>query len=256
MLCGRLIRLLNPNEVNLLSPIRIKHEGQKSALLLLHGFASSPAVFRELIPKLPHYDAIYCPVLPGHAKDVSAFATCTAKEWIETAEHAYLELASKYQSIDVLGLSLGGLLASHLSAKFPINHLYLLAPALALPWQTKYSLFLSKTLHKLGIKYINNRAGNINRQDYPELTYKKLPIHAIIEILQLIMQQNYPIPRCPTDLFLGKLDKVVDVQQVAHKFANHPNVKIHWLNQSAHVLPLDYELDTIIDVIMQSQIIR
>ena len=51
----------------------------------------------------------------------------------------------------------------------------------------------------------------------------------------------------PTDLFLGSFDEVVDSEQVAKRFFNAPQCNIHWLQNSAHVLPLDNDVNAIID---------
>jgi carboxylesterase len=252
MLKGKFIRKLSPHDKQLLQSIFIQNTGQKSALLLLHGFASSPAVFRKIIPSLSNYDAIYCPPLPGHASNLQDFAHCTAENWLQASQQAYLDLSQKYEKIDVMGLSLGGFLACHLSQSFAINRLYLLAPALALPPKLHKALLFAQILQYLGIKTIHNKAGNV-RSEHAELTYCKLPIHAIIEALQLIINTPINLPKCPTDLFLGKHDQVVDSTKIADLCRNKNNINIHWLNNSAHILPLDNDFEIIINTILEPQ---
>ena len=233
----------------LLNPIAIYGPGHQRALLLLHGFSSTPAVFRAMLPQLPGYDAIIAPILPGHADSIAAFSTTTAQEWVSAAELACENLVKNYRFVDVLGLSLGGLLACHLSTRFALNRLYLLAPAIDLHLNLKLTLLAARSLHYLGFRYLRNRAGNLHTADYSELTYRQLPLTAIIEILTLVENFQFQPPSCPTDVFLGRFDEVVDSKKVAARFENLPLANIHWLENSAHILPLDGDIKRILDTI-------
>ena len=52
--------------------------------------------------------------------------------------------------------------------------------------------------------------------------------------------------KCPTDLFLGRHDRVIDNKRVSEAFKQQHQARIHWLEHSAHVLPLDNDLSEII----------
>ena len=244
---GKVIQTLSHQEASVLGPIDIRRPGNDRALLLLHGFSSSPAVFRELLPQLPPYNAIICPTLPGHGESIAAFKAVKACDWLTASEEACLRLMNDYQRVDVMGISLGGLLACHLSQRFALNHLYLLAPALVLQLNIPLALKLAQALNWLSFNTLRNRAGNLCSQTHSELAYRQLPIPTIIEILTLINEFPFKEPQMPTDLFLGSFDEVVDSEQVAKRFFNAPQCNIHWLQNSAHVLPLDNDVNAIID---------
>lgn len=246
---GKPVAPLRHDQAHLLAPIDIRGQGRDRALLLLHGFSSSPAVFRAMLPELTQYDAVVCPVLPGHADSIAAFAKVYASDWLLAAEEACSALLRDYQAVDVLGLSLGGLLACHLSQRFTLNHLYLLAPALSLRTNVPATKCLASVLSCLGFRLINNRAGDIHTDRHQELTYCQLPIATIIEILTLINDFKFVPPACPTDLFLGRFDGVVHSSRVIDFFANLPNVTTHWLENSAHILSLDGDIEAILDCI-------
>ncbi len=251
---GKQLHLLTHQQAHLLSPIDIRGEGHERALLLLHGFSSSPAVYRHLIPQLTsHYDSIFCPTLPGHGENIVTFSAVKATEWLTMVEQTCQEMIKKYKHVDVLGLSLGGLLACHLSERFSLNHLYLLAPATALQLNIPFGLTLAILLRFLGFKYLRNRAGNLQSKRHSELAYRKVPINTILEILTLIKGYQFVPPTCPTDVFLGRFDKVVNTTVVEKDFSNLPNTHIHWLEKSAHVLPLDADLDQIVECIKKNQ---
>ncbi|MFI4919859.1 MAG: alpha/beta hydrolase [Legionellales bacterium] len=243
---GKPLAGLSKQDLPLLQPIDRRDGGTERALLVLHGFASSPAVYRHLIPKLKHYNAIVCPVLPGHAQSIEAFSHAKAADWLAMATQICGELCKEYQKVDVLGLSLGGLLACKLSQLFPVNHLYLLAPALKLKMRTNSIMKLAQVLQCLGFHHLRNAAGNLITDEHAEITYRKLPIATIIEMLRLAQQYQWVPPTCPVDLFLGAHDEVVASDEVAKLFASLPLVTTHWLQNSAHILPLDRDLDEIV----------
>ena len=241
-------------DAHFLKPIDIRGQGREHALLLLHGFSSTPAVFRAMLPELTGYDAVVCPVLPGHADSILSFSKATACEWMSAAELACEALLKEYTFVDVLGLSLGGLLACHLSHRFALNRLYLLAPAIDLRLNLDLSLVAARILTRLGFRRLRNRAGNLHTDHYRELTYRQLPIASIIEILTLVQNFQFMPPDCPTDVFLGCFDEVVDSTKVACRFENIPSAKIHWLENSAHILPLDGDIEIILGCIGGSSV--
>ncbi len=249
---GARVGALAAADAGLLAPIDIKGEGQNRALLLLHGFSSSPAVYRRLLPAFTMYDRVICPALPGHGDSVAAFTQARAADWLDCAERNCEQLVEEYRAVDVMGLSLGGLLACHLSSRFRLNHLFLLAPALSVCVNVPLTLFAARVLHAIGLRNIPNRAGNLLTKGHPELSYRLLPVRQIIEILTLIRAFQFKPPTCPTDVFLGRYDEVVPSSNIAAQFAGLPNAHIHWLEHSAHVLPLDGDIDEIIRCVQDS----
>ncbi len=238
-----------PAQASVLATIDQRGPGKEHALLLLHGFSSSPAVYRELMLGLPAYDAIICPTLPGHGESIAAFTRSKANDWLSCAEQNCESLVNNYHKVDVLGLSLGGLLACHVSQRFHLNHLYLLAPALAVQFNLTLAFITARVLRGLGLKSLRNRGGSLRSPRHSELAYRQLPIPAIIEMLTLIDTFQFTPPQCETDLFLGCYDDVIDSNSVATYFMNTPHCKIHFLPESAHVLPLDNNLESILTCI-------
>jgi carboxylesterase len=244
---GKTIQPLSKEQAHWLKPYDKQDLSSEHALLMLHGFSSSPAVYRELLPSLSSiYGTIVCPALPGHATDIASFSTVQASEWVHAAESACQELISSGKKVDVMGLSLGGLLSCHLANTFSLNHLYLLAPALSLKLNIPLSIGLAKFLRVLGFKSLRNKAGNIHTARSAEIAYRLLPINTIIEILTLINEFEFHPPTCSVDIFLGRYDEVVESGHVAGAFNGLPNANLHWLENSAHVLPLDGDIDSIL----------
>ncbi|CEG58905.1 alpha/beta hydrolase [Legionella fallonii] len=250
---GKQLSSLTRDDLPLIKPINERGSGNEKALLLLHGFSSTPAVFRYLLPQIKHYDAIVCPALKGHAESIEAFSLSTANDWRLSAHIACKSLLKEYRKVDVLGLSLGGLLACELSQHFTLNHLFLLAPALKLNMHVNMSLKLAQVLKCLGFHQLRNSAGNLVSNQHAEITYRKLPIVTIIEMLSLAQNYQWIPPTCPTDLFLGTYDEVVASAEVEKLFSSLSNATIHWLKNSAHLLPLDNDVQEIIQCINSYQ---
>lgn len=245
---------LNKQDRSLMTAIEKKTKNKDRALFLIHGYSSTPAVFRLIEPSLAnYYDAIFCPILVGHAENIDAFAKAKAEDWLLQVEQIYENLTKHYQQVEVMGLSLGGLLACHLSQRFNLPHLYLLAPAVDVFFPLKKCIMLAKVLNWLGFTKIRSAAGDLHSNDHFEIAYRQLPLASIIEILTLIQTFQFTPPGCPTDLFLGRYDKVVSSELVESRFLGRSNINIHWLANSAHVLPLDGDIETIINCVKQNQ---
>jgi carboxylesterase len=242
---GKVINVLDAADIGLLGSIEQRGPGRKRALLMLHGFGSSPFVYRKLIPTLTGYDAIVCPLLPGHGQTLADFSEVKAQEWVLAAKTQCEDLLKEYKEVDVMGLSMGGLLACYLSQQFTLHHVYLLAPALYLRIPIPLMLSFLKGLRMLGFTYLRNAGGDLMNPDAAELTYRQMPVQSLIEVLSLIQDFEWVTPKGPVDVFLGSHDTVVDSQKVAKFLSKYPNISVHWLNQSAHVLPLDLDLTTI-----------
>lgn len=250
---GKHLAELLHQESSLIEPVNQQGKKKDRALLILHGFSSTPAVYRYLIPKIKHYDALICPSLPGHGESALAFEQTKAADWLSMSKTLYARLMTEYKEVDVLGLSLGGLLACELSKHFKLHHLYLLAPALKLEMNIGSMLKAAQLAHYLGFSQLRNGAGNLLNEDHSDISYRTLPLATIIELLHLVQDFQWIPPTCPVDLFLGKHDGVVASDKVEALFAPMTNTHIHWLNDSAHVLPLDNDLDTIVQCINKNE---
>jgi len=247
---GVQLSILKREDAALLEPVNLRNGRKKNALLLLHGFSSTPAVYRHLIASISDYDAIIVPVLPGHAKSLEVFSRMKAAELMPFVEKVCADLIGEFQHVDVMGLSLGGLLACHLATCFKLRHLYLLAPALDLHLAMNKIIKLAKGLHWLGFRQLRNEAGNLYAPNTCDIVYRQLPLLSLIEVLSFISEFKFKLPSCPTDLFLGRHDEVVASQLVANRFSN--NTTIHWLDNSAHVLPIDGDSETILLRVQQN----
>ncbi len=99
------------------------------AILLIHGFVTDKEDLDAIIPTIAKmYDHVERVNLPGHneGEKMKGF-TCEAT--MQMAEEKTKELCEKYEIVDVIGFSMGGAIASHLTKSFPIRKIVLLSPA-------------------------------------------------------------------------------------------------------------------------------
>lgn len=244
------VAIPNQKEITLTQSQTISTSKNKStALLMLHGFSSSPAVFRLIAPLLKNYDHIYIPTLDGHGRSIAKFAKSTAKAWLRDAENAFKTLKEQFEFVDVLGLSLGGLLACEMVHHYEIRNLFLLAPCLALTKNLTALKSIALILKELGFKNIANRGGRMDSPIMQELLYRQLPLTSIIELLNLIDSFHFKSWDTSTHLFLGQHDNVVNSKKVHTMLQVLPRLKVNYLANSNHVLSIDTDYEKIVEQI-------
>ncbi|MDE7263859.1 MAG: alpha/beta fold hydrolase [Anaeroplasmataceae bacterium] len=97
------------------------------ALICLHGLLSTRADFTAITIKLKRrYDKIVCYDLPGHGTNALKYNTKNVKKFVVDI---YDSLASQYEIIDVIGYSMGGVMACYLQSVRKVHRLVLLAPS-------------------------------------------------------------------------------------------------------------------------------
>jgi carboxylesterase len=111
-------------------PFRSDPKGAKEAVLLLHGFTGMPCEL-SIVGAALAAGGFSClaPRYPGHGTDRADFLATGAEDWLRRAVDSYLDLASEYETVHVLGHSMGGLIATIVAAAFNAPRLVLLAPA-------------------------------------------------------------------------------------------------------------------------------
>ena len=62
------------------SPIIRDTHNTKVAVLMVHGFASTPAHFRQLVPAIPENWTLHNIILEGHDKSVKDFGASSLKK--------------------------------------------------------------------------------------------------------------------------------------------------------------------------------
>ena len=108
-------------------------EGNKTGLLLIHGFTGTPYEMKPLSKYLAAEGyTISVPLLKGHGTKPQDLLSCSWYDWFSDVKENLFLLRKTCKKIIVIGLSTGGTLALHLAAHYQVEGVVALAPALIL----------------------------------------------------------------------------------------------------------------------------
>ncbi len=136
-------------------PISIHTSDATHAVLGLHGFGGYAGELALPVGLLTNRGfAAYVPRLPGHGTNQDDFDLSTGNDWYTTAREAYIDLSNRYETVSVIGHSLGGTLALLLAEEFSIGKMVLLAPAIELKsWIFPFVGILRLFKHRIPIPW-------------------------------------------------------------------------------------------------------
>jgi esterase/lipase len=247
--------------------------GHKKAIILIHGFLESPSIFANILPDLKNRLAadIYLPLLPYHGRNLeiaAQFNAAVASDFLS----AYIDkVAAKYQSVTVLGLSVGGaiLIKLTLENRLPKNvHIVLYSPAIYLLSNTTKGQWIAQT-YTLWRKYCNYKklscfvpafesADETARPLFykeQSLQYKVVP--ALIEAYALdnALRSKFADISQPFDVIIAKDDNRVNVKAIEAACKENTNCSIHLLPSGKHLPHWGKDkkafIDTLVNIVNQ-----
>lgn len=221
--------------------------GDAPAVLCVHGLTGTPYEVRPPAEALAAAGFL-CegPLLPGHGTTWEELAVTRREAWIEAVVSAHDSLAERHARVYVLGLSLGGLLTLSLAQRRAISGAVALAVPLdlgrlvrnAVPWLWPLVRSLPKTPAILD---------DTARARHPG--YDRMPLRAVNELLQLAreVERGLPAVHAPLQLIFSRRDPTVPAHNAKRILDALPpgDRELHWLEDSAHVLPVDRERDRV-----------
>lgn len=178
----------------------------RRAILIIHGFAGGTYDQEQLANFLElnkNFD-VYQFTLPGHKRN---FSKVKFEEWVKKSEeHTEWLINHGYKYIYVIGHSMGGVIATHIAAKYKeVKKLVLAAPAFHYLSITKDDKDIAKS-----IKTAPNLIKTYSGQEIIARLFKLNP-GALIEFTNLV-KKYYDCPKdiyCPTLILQGKKDELV-----------------------------------------------
>ena len=97
--------------------------------MTIHGFLTVTEDFGRLYDYLDCYDEVKAVEVPGHNGNKPDFSQFTADATFRAVLEVYDELRKGHDSVDVVGFSMGGALATWLASVREVNKLVLVSPA-------------------------------------------------------------------------------------------------------------------------------
>ncbi len=139
-------RLVNP------SPFDLPGRG-RAAALCLHGLTGTPYEVRSLGEAIAAAGIrAVGPALPGHNETPERLAATSYTDWLEAARTEFHRLREDFESVFIVGMSMGGLLALALAEEEPVDAIATIGTPLVLHHPFAWLIPLVKYLRPMSPK--------------------------------------------------------------------------------------------------------
>ena len=247
-----------------MTPRQLGPESATKAVLFVHGFIGAQSNFNTL-PDTVADAGWYVETmrLPGHGTSPRDFERTTADELVAGVREAVLELKGRFETVVVVGHSMGGALATLVVAEEPVDGLVLCAPFYGLAWDSILGVktaWLARRTAPL-IRWLPGRpgAGPVAK---PEgrlhiQCYGWIPLAGTLTALEV--QERATAPEVLAAIRGHVLaihssgDTVTSMEATATTVEKMVGaaVETYWLDQSDHVIFWDYEEKQIEERVLQ-----
>ena len=222
-----------------------------AGVLLIHGFTGTPDSMRPVANALNEAGfTVSAPLLEGHGTTVEKCEKSTWKDWLKSAQTAYVELHQKCSKIFVCGLSMGALLSLKLAIDYSqsLSGIACLATPLTLKGWVHVTLPIIRQT-PLGRLWRTQKKFGVDIRD-PDAkanfwNYELMPLSCIVSIIELqrIVVRNLNQVKTPVLLIHSRHDNTApynSMNEVARRVASTVTETVT-LENSYHVITLDYD---------------
>jgi carboxylesterase len=226
------------------------HAGDRTGVLLVHGFTGQPKSMRPWGEFLAAQGrTVSLPRLPGHGSAWPDLNLTTWNDWYAEVDRALRELSDTCDHVFVMGLSMGGTLTLRLAEEHGdvVTGIVLVNPLVHSERPDRFLLpFLSKFIPAFpGI------VNDIKKPGQDEGGYPKLPLKAAYSLTKLwpVVKQDIAKITAPVLLLHSAEDHVVEPSNSAWVLANltSSDVTEVVLENSYHVATLDNDAELIFE---------
>ena len=186
----------------------------KNGVYIIHGFTNTTYEVKELALYLSK-QGFYTRAdnLPGHGTSVEDCNRYKYTDWMEYVEQGVAEMISKCNNIYVVGISMGSVLALHLSSIFPLNAAVFASTVL--DFKNKFSVnILSPLLHRLfpyRHKLKTYKRKTLVKNNHGSIIffgYQEWPSSAVNEMRKLTnnVKNKLSLVKCPALIIHSKAD--------------------------------------------------
>ena len=231
------------------------NKGSKTGILLIHGFTNTTYELKKLIDFLTEQKYhVIADNLPGHGTSVRECNSTTYQDWIDHVEKRMAYLSSHCDNIFVCGISMGALLAMHLSVVFPINGLISAAPVLEFNKPFKVHI-LNPIFCRLFKSRLKKYEFNKGQKIY--YGYNRWPLIALNQVRKLSSHVNKNVLHqitCPSLLIHSKEDhtSIFNNYSLMKRYIQAEEISSMIVDKSTHnIFDCDVEKELIQDRINQ-----
>ncbi len=241
--------------IDVAMPLYLK--GNNRGILVIHGFTGSPHEMRYLAHRLHEAGfSVSVPRLPGHGTCGEDFLNVEARDWIRRAMDSYFDLKGVHDKVGIVGLSMGGLIATIIAAQFEVDSLVLAAPAFHVSDKRIKFVPLMRFFRKKiardpsRIPDVQENLENI-RKEYWMWDWIA-PGYQFLKVRKLALK-SLKYLKCPTFIIASRKDTTVPIDGVLKVFNEIPTSQKEMLtlNESAHVVVNDVEKELVANRIIE-----
>lgn len=220
------------------------------AVMFIHGWTSSPRELRFMAERIASQGKRCKGVLlPGHGRTYRAMLNTRFSDYLGHCEEVFGELALAHESVSLVGLSLGGMLALALAARRKVKNLVLFAPFLRPAGSTLgiSNQRLAGLAHLWTDEIPKDPLGPINDAEAlsQHIAYHAMPAQGLSDIIQAGVETLSLTPRItsPTLIFHSVKDRTSDFSGSLElmRILGSDDKTLIALNKGNHVITLDSE---------------
>jgi carboxylesterase len=219
--------------------------GGRSAALCLHGLTGTPYEVRSLAEAISATGIrAVGPALPGHNETPERLAATSHTDWLEAARAEFQRLREDCESVFVVGISMGGLLALALAQEEPVDALAVIGTPLALCQPCAWLIPLAKYLRPMPPKSwgsdIHDPAA---RARHPG--YQVMPMNSVHELQRLQRRVRPQLARITAPILVahGVHDRTArprDAVEIRDSVSSEVRDYL-LLAASGHIVPVDFD---------------
>ncbi len=226
--------------------------GNNTGVLVIHGWSGSPPEMRGLGTFLARQGLTVLGIrLAGHGTDLHDFARTRWQDWLASAEAGWREISTDCAEVFVVGHSLGGLLAMHISRSHPVAGLVVMAAPTHLAsddWRLRFIGLFKHFIRELPVP------DGLDDATDPTLRkriwhYDKICVPALHELSKLVTLTRPEWPRVSAPLLImqGQHDTNVPLDSANEIYQRVGSVdkELIWFPNSGHLLIEDAEREEV-----------
>ena len=215
-------------------------------VLLIHGFTGTPSEMRLLGEYLYQKGFTVLAVrLPGHGTEVRDMESTTWRHWYGAAIDGFNLLTGICDEVNVVGLSMGGLLALKLAAEYPVKRVVALSTPIYLA-ETRIPFL---PLYRLFRRFIPKKRRDYDINPRYFVGYDSTPLASLSSLLELIqsVQKNLPQVHCPALVVQSRREHTVRPESATFimEHLGSSQKELFWLKNSGHIVTVDIERETV-----------
>lgn len=232
-------------------------EGDRGAVLCLHGFSNTPYEMRPVAEALAARGYhVRAPAMAGHATRPEELAHTRWSDWLGTARRAFQALAARHDKVAIIGLSMGGMLALTLAHENGerVAGVVIMGVPLEFEWRTQQLFRLVRRLPFADALPFARKALGPDISDPAAAAaapgYDRIPLVAAASLLDGQDAVLACIDRIGVPVLVqhGRHDHVAPLR-AAHRIMRllrTPRRRLIVYPRSWHILPLDVEHEAVV----------